>query len=845
MNQYNFKKVEKKWAEKWVEDKTFTPDLDKAKNPYYALFMFPYPSAEGLHIGNFYAFTCTDVMAKYKKLRGFDVFEPIGFDAFGIHSENYALKIGETPQKMLDRTKKNFRRQLSAAGLGCDWTREVDTTTPEYYKWTQWIFTKLFERGLAVQKEALLHWCPSCKTVLADEQIEGGECERCGAVPEKKKLRQWFFKITDFSERLLGGLEDMDWSEITKAAQKNWIGKSEGAKIFFKIEVEKSSQKDAEQTQNNAEIPRLSALSQRDSATSVEVFTTRPDTLFGATYFVLSPEHPLVKKITTEEQKSSVEKYIKEAVAKSDLDRTEAKEKTGVFTGAYATNPVNGEKIPVWVADYVLMGYGTGAIMAVPAHDERDWDFAKKYDLPIVGVLKGDDIEKEAFVGDGSYVNSGFLDGLKTKEEGVKKMIEWLEEKDLGEKTTNYKLRDWCISRQRYWGPPIPIIYCDKCGEVPVPEKDLPVLLPNLKEDWEPGSASDGPTGDGKGPLAGVEEFVNTKCPKCEGEAERETDVMDNFLDSAWYYCRYISPENKERIFDADLGEKWLPVDFYVGGNEHAVLHLMYTRFITMALHDLGLVDFDNPFKKFRANGMILKDGAKMSKSKDNVVIPEEYGEKIGYDALKTYLLFLGPLSEDRSFSDEGVMGAKRWVEKIARLEERVSEGVQDEKSAIKKLHQTIKQVEEDFNDEKYNTAISKLMELTNILHSQEKISKGVWQKFLAIIAPFTPALAEEMWSKLGNDKSIFVEENWPKYDPKKIEEDAFELIVQINGKFRGGISVQKDIDQKEAEELILKNDKFKKYLQLGADGKDVKPKKIIFVKNKLINFVFPPAQQG
>jgi len=777
---YNHKKIERKWAEKWVKDKTFTTDLEKAKNPYYALFMFPYPSGEGLHFGHAFVCGAVDAMAKYKKLKGFDVFEPIGWDAFGIHSENYALKIGENPRSMLDRTTKNFRRQLQSLGIGCDWTREVDTTTLEYYKWTQWIFIKLFEKGLAVQKEALLHWCPSCKTVLADEQIESGVCERCKTIPEKKKMKQWFFKITDFSQRLLDGLDDMDWSEITKSAQRNWIGRSEGALIKFQI----------------SNFPWPSAVANSGLGKfQIEVFTTRPDTLLGATYFVLSPEHPMVEQITTDEQKEEVGKYTKEAMAKSDLARTEAKEKTGVFTGAYVINPVNNEKIPVWVADYVLPDYGTGAIMAVPARDQRDCEFAQKYNLPIVEAELRED------------------------------MIEWLEKNGVGKARTNYKLRDWCISRQRYWGPPIPIMYCSKCGPVVVPEKDLPVELPDMKEGWEP-------AGDGRGPLAKVEDFVNTVCPKCGGPAKRETDVMDNFLDSAWYYYRYLSPNDEGQPFDKLRARKWLPVDIYIGGNEHAVLHLMYTRFITMTLRDLGMVDFDDPFKKFRANGMILKDGTKMSKSKGNVVNPEEYGEKIGYDALKTYLLFLGPLSEDRSFSDDGVLGTKRWVERIARIEEKIGKDIEDKEVVIKKLHKTIKQVEEDFEEQKYNTAIARLMELTNILTVQQKVSKDTWEKFLSIIAPFVPALADEMWSKQGNNGSIFENRNWPKYNPEKIKEDILELVVQINGKFRGNVMVPKDMDQKEAEKSVLSNSKFDKYL------KNMSIKDIIFIKNRLINFV-------
>ena len=949
MKEYNFKEIEKKWAEKWVADKTFTPDLEQAKNPYYALYMFPYPSAEGLHIGNFYNSICIDVMAKYKKLNGFDVFEPIGFDAFGIHSENYALKIGETPQKMLERTTANFRNQVQAAGLSCDYTREVNTTKPEYYKWTQWIFTKLFEKGSAFQKEAMLNWCPSCKTVLADEQIINGECERCGTKAEKKKMKQWFFKITDYAQRLLDGLDSMDWSDITKAAQRNWIGRSEGAEIDFQIE---------------------------GSDEKIKVFTTRPDTLFGATYMVLSPEHEFIKKQEARiKNKEEVQRYIKQAVAKSDLERTEGKEKTGVkLEGIEAINPLNNEKIPVWIADYVLAGYGTGAIMAVPAHDERDFEFAKKYNLPIKNVIEpcfitkdGPDkirekeplvdrdaitaivkhwkddsyivlqwkqadwrtfitggpengqtmeeaaiseiieetgynslklikelprfhskfyhipkkinrfahmqvfyfelqnderqdiseIEKErhdvmwvlkenvenfltaeghkfvwrallnesvAFTDDGILANSGGYTGLDSKI-AREKITKWLEEKGVGRGVVNYKLRDWCISRQRYWGPPVPIIYCEKCGTIAVPEKDLPVLLPEMEKGWEP-------AGDGRGPLAKVESFMKTTCPVCGGPAEREADVMDNFLDSAWYFFRYISPNNDKEIFDSKLGKKWLPVDLYVGGNEHAVLHLMYTRFITMALHDLGIVDFDNSFKKFRANGMIQKDGKKMSKSKGNIIKPEDYGEKVGYDALKTYLLFLGPLSEDRSFTDQGVLGCKRWAEKVSRLEEKVNAEHQDEKDIVRKLHQTIKKISEEFEEQKYNTIVAGLMELTNDLSGAEKISADLWKKFLAIIAPFLPALSEELWLNIGSKDSIFSGKNWPEYDAELAKNEEIELVVQINGKLRERIRTDADISEEDAKKLALESEKIKKFLE----GKEIR--KVIFVKGKLINIV-------
>ena len=861
MQKYNPQKIEKKWAKYWIDKKIFVPNLEKAKNPYYALFMFPYPSAEGLHIGNFYAFTSVDVMAKYMKLKGFDVYEPVGWDAFGIHSENYALKIGETPEKMLQRTIKNFRKQLQAAGLSCDWTREVNTTDPEYYKWTQWIFTKLFEKGLAYQKEAIVNWCPDCKTVLADEQIEAeGLCERCKATVEKRKMKQWFFKITAYADRLLGGLDTMDWSEITKSAQRNWIGKSEGARIVFKAKPSKFLRLSL---QNN----------------NIEVFTTRVDTLFGCTYVVLSPEHELALKIATSEKRKEVEKYIKKAGRKSEMERKESKEKTGIFTGAYVVNPVSGGKVPVWVADYVLAGYGTGAVMAVPAHDERDWEFAKKYKLPIrkaivpkkllnlprnlediaAGAKTELRVESECFTCDGELINSGKYSGL-TSEKAREEITKWLEKNKSGKKEINYKLRDWCISRQRYWGPPIPVVYCKHCAKnfpkarlfpsssealgipqsqalenyatITVSEKDLPVRLPEMKSGWEP-------AGDGKGPLAKVESFMRATCPKCGGEARREADVMDNFLDSAWYFFRYVSPRDKKAIFDKKMGKKWLPIDLYVGGNEHAVLHLMYTRFITMALHDLGLTDFDNPFKKFRANGMILKDGKKMSKSKGNVANPEEYGEKLGYDALKSYLLFLGPLSEDRSFSDEGIRGLRHWAERVFNLNARVFANVKDSAAIVKKLHQTIKAVADDMENQKYNTAIAKLMELTNTLYAAEKISAKTFEKYVVITSIFLPALAEELWSQMVHKhvrrrggKSIFLEK-WPTYDPKLVIENEITLIIQVNGKVRDQITVAVDTKENDIKKLAFASEKIKKYIPNVDDIK-----KIIFVPGRLINLV-------
>lgn len=793
---YNFREIEEKWAKKWFENKTFSPDLKKSQNPYYALFMFPYPSNEGLHIGNFYAFTSVDVIAKYKKLKGFDVFEPIGFDSFGIHSENYALKIGETPRKMLDRTEANFRKQLVSSGIGCDWTREVNTTHPNYYKWTQWIFLQLYKKGLAFQKEALLNWCPSCKTVLADEQIVDGKCERCNSIPKKKKLKQWFFRITNYSQRLLDGLEEMDWSEITKSAQKNWIGRSEGVEIKFETDIQE-----------------------------ISVFTTRIDTVFGVTHLVLSPEHPLLEEIVLEENKNEIKKYCEEAGSKSDVDRIESYDKTGVFTGAYAINPLNNEKIPIWVADYVLSNYGTGAVMAVPAHDERDHQFAKKYNIEIKKVVipLEDKKEETTYTEDGILINSENYNNLTSKE-AREKISDWLEKENKGSRKINYKLRDWCISRQRYWGPPIPIIYCDKCGTVPVPEADLPIILPRLEKNWEPSD-------NGKGPLSNLKDFVETECPKCGALGKRETDVMDNFLDSAWYFFRYLSPNNEKEILNKELGKKWLPVDIYIGGNEHAVLHLMYTRFITMVFNDLGLINFDNPFKKFRANGMILKDGEKMSKSKGNIVNPEEYGEKFGYDALKSYLMFLGPLSDDKSFIDSGILGTVRWIEKIYKLKNKVVDGFDDEDEIKIKFNKTIKELENDLETQKYNIAIARLMKLTNELFATQKISKTLWLDFLPLIAPFTPAIAEEMWENSGQTNSIF-NNNWPKFDSEKLKNETINFVIQVNSKVRDVVEVEKDLEEETLKNIIHEREKVKKWIE----GKRIK--RYIFVKNKLLNII-------
>jgi len=638
--------TEQKWQGLWAERRTNEPDLDGAEHPYYNLMMFPYPSAEGLHVGNLYAFTGADFHGRYRRLRGLDVFQPIGFDAFGIHSENYALKVNVHPMELIPRSIQTFTRQLERAGIMYDWSHTVTTTDPDYYRWTQWIFLQLFKAGLAEKKEAPVNWCPSCKTVLANEQVEDGKCERCGTEVGQRLLSQWFFRITDYTEKLLANLDWIDWSDSTLTAQRNWIGRSDGALLRFRLAAEPGEM--------------------------IEVFTTRPDTLFGATFMVLAPEHPLVDSLTTDERRTEVSAYRDAAAAVDLVERrkTDDKTKTGVFTGGYAVNPATGQKVPVWIADYVLMEYGTGAIMAVPAHDQRDFEFARQFGLEIRPVVAPPDLAKaakdptavELELGDQAFVehaegerliNSGEFSGL-TAVEGGERIVATLSEQGLGEPQVNYRLHDWCISRQRYWGPPIPIIYCDACGTVPVPEEDLPVLLPHVDQ-FKPGD-------DGIAPLAKAESFYRATCPACGGEARRETDVSDTFLDSAWYFLRYPSTDFDDRPIDAARTDRWLPVDMYIGGEEHAVLHLLYSRFITMALHDLGHVPFAEPYERFRKHGLIIREGAKMSKSKGNVVNPDEYIDRYGADTFRTYLMFLGPYQEGGDFREAGIAGPQRFL---------------------------------------------------------------------------------------------------------------------------------------------------------------------------------------
>jgi leucyl-tRNA synthetase len=810
--------VESRWQARWAERGTHRADLTHGARPFYALMMFPYPSAEGLHVGNLFAFTGCDIYARFQRLQGHTVFEPLGYDAFGIHSENFALKVGVHPMELIPRNIANFRRQLDRAGLMADWSRSVDTTDPAYYKWTQWLFLRLHRQGLAYKKAAAVNWCPSCKTVLANEQVEGGACERCGTPVEQRFLEQWFFRISDYAGRLLDNLEGLDWSETTKQAQRNWIGRSDGARLRFRI-LDPLAHAGSSAVAVTTEMTLGGA--------EVEVFTTRPDTIFGATYLVLAPEHPLVGEITAPDRREAVEAYRARSAKQDLISRKTTREKTGEFTGAYAANPATGELIPVWVADYVLMEYGTGAIMAVPGHDERDFEFATTFGLPIVRVIAGEGATArtplhEPYVGDGLLVNSKEFDGL-TVEEGTRAITDWLEAKRAGQAVTNYRLHDWCISRQRYWGPPIPVIYCDACGTVPVPEADLPVVLPHL-EDFRPDDS-------GVSPLARHEAWYRVPCPACGKPARRETDVSDTFLDSAWYFLRYPSVPRDDVAFDPALTRKWLPVTTYIGGNEHAVLHLLYARFITMALHDQGLLDFEEPFTRFRAHGLIIREGAKMSKSRGNVVNPDEYIEQWGADAFRTYLMFLGPFEEGGDFRDAGISGVKRFLDRLwASVRDRREEGAPD-RDVLRKLHATIKKVGEDIPSLSYNTAIAAMMEYMNVLRKGERTPhRAEVEPLVVCVAPFAPHLAEALWEMFGHGTGVF-EAAWPAYDPALLASDTFRLVVQVGGKTRGTVEVPTGVDEAGALAAARADAGIAKFLT-------GEPRKLVFVPGRLLNVV-------
>ena len=840
--------IEEKWQRRWAEQNlnSLSDDqLASAERPFYNLMMFPYPSAEGLHVGNMYAFTGADIYGRWKRLQGESVFEPIGFDAFGIHSENFALKTGTHPMELIPSNIRNFTRQLTRIGAMYDWNHVVDTTDPSYYRWTQWLFLQLYRAGLAEKKEAAVNWCPSCHTVLANEQVIAGACERCGTTVEQRNLSQWFFTITKYAQRLLDNLKWIDWSDTTKKAQENWIGRSEGAEIWFEVEsewhAEPGSAADSAVADARAHHHELGEDDEYEQKLQISVFTTRPDTIFGATFLVLAPEHPVVDWITTDARRAEVQQYRERAGATDLVTRKKTdKEKTGVFTGAYAVNPATGKPVEIWIADYVLMEYGTGAIMAVPGHDERDFEFATQFGLPIVEVItntgagalsgagSGDGAGgmREAYVGEGVLVNSGEFDGMGSRE-AISAITSWLAEQDSAEPKINYRLHDWCISRQRYWGPPIPIIYCDACGTVPVPEDQLPVVLPHV-DNYKPDES-------GVSPLARVESWYRVPCPQCGADARRETDVSDTFLDSAWYFLRYPSANRTDVAFDAELTRKWLPVDMYIGGEEHAVLHLLYSRFITMVLHDLDIVGFEEPFATFRKHGLLIKEGSKMSKSRGNVVIPDRYIEEWGADTFRTYLMFLGPYQEGGDFRDQGLQGpfgffSRLWdtVVPVAELGDAQPSG-----SVEQKLHATIAKVTDDIAGLRYNTAIAAMMEYLNVVREGNRaVNRAEVEPLVVLAAPFAPHIAEELWELLGHTESIFTGNNWPGYDAAKTIADSVEFVVQVNGKVRARMAMSRGITQEDAQAAALADDNVRRFI----DGAEVR--KVIFVPDRLLNLV-------
>ena len=798
---YNPQEIEPKW-QKYSEEHGFYRAEDFSKKPKkYILIEFPYPSGEGLHVGHARSYTALDAVARKKRMEGYNVLFPIGWDAFGLPTENYAIRTGIHPRLATEKNIANYRRQLQSLGLSFDWSREVNTTQPKYYRWTQWIFLKLFENDLAYQTEIPINWCPSCKIGLANEEVVEGGCERCGASVKKKVLKQWMLKITAYADKLIEDLGKVDYPGKVKAQQINWIGKSYGTEIDFKVE---------------------------NSNDLIRVFTTRTDTLFGVTAVVLAPEHPLAEKLTTEENREKAKKYIEESKNKSDFEREKLeKEKTGVFTGSYCLNPANNERMPIWLGDYVVATYGGGAVMVVPAHDYRDYDFAKKYGLEIREVVSGGDISKDAFVDYGVLINSGEFNGLSSKK-AIEKITDWLDKKSFGRKVVQYKLRDWVFSRQHYWGEPIPIIHCQKCGAVPVPQKDLPIELPYV-EKYQP-------TGTGESPLAAISEWVDIKCPKCQGPAKRETDTMPNWAGSNWYYMRYIDPDNDKVLADKKKLKYWLPVDWYNGGFEHTTLHLLYSRFIYKFLYDIGIAPTPEPYQRRTSHGIVLaEDGRKMSKSFGNVINPDDIVKEFGADTLRLYEMFMGPFDQTIAWNTRGVKGVYRFLEKVWNLQLKVNDelkgGGKKNKELERLSHKTIKKIDEDLEDCKFNTIVSALMILANEFEKEEKIPLNHYSLFLILLFPFAPHVAEELWQKLGHKKSISLEK-WPKPKPEFLKEEKISLIIQVNGKVRDKIEVKADISEKEAKKLTLEREKVKRWIE----GKEIK--KVIFVPGKLINIV-------
>ena len=847
MSKYPFESIEPKWQKYWEENKTFKVREDASfpkEKRMYVLDMFPYPSAAGLHVGHPEGYTATDIYCRYLRMNGYNVLHPMGYDAFGLPAENYAIKTGTHPATTTNANIEHFTKQIKSLGFSYDWDRCVSTCDSSYYKWTQWIFLQLFKRGLAYESNTPINWCPSCKTGLANEEVKEGKCDRCGTQVTHKTIRQWVLKITAYADRLLEDLDTLDWPESVKLMQRNWIGKSTGAEVTFTI-----ADKDGKPTDQK-----------------LTVYTTRCDTLFGATYMVVSPEHPLVKQLTTPEQKAFVEEYVELSAKKSDLERTDLnKDKTGVFSGSYAINPVNGKLIPVWIADYVLISYGTGAIMAVPAHDDRDWEFAKKFNLPIIEVLKSDvNVQEQPWTQDGIHVNSEFLDGLN-KKDAIEKMLEFLEEKKIGKKAVNYKLRDWIFSRQRYWGEPIPLVHCEKCGIVPVPEEELPLELPNVK--------SYQPTGTGESPLAGIESWVNCTCPKCGGKARRETNTMPQWGGSCWYYLRYLDPKNNSEFCSKEKEEYWMPVDLYVGGAEHAVLHLLYARFWHKVLYDIGAVSTKEPFHRLINQGLITsfafqrknktlvptdeveeKDGkyfekatgeqveqiiAKMSKSLKNVVNPDEMIQKYGADSVRMYEMFMGPLTVSKPWNTQGLVGINRFLEKVWNISEKPMDeidikGKLEDKALValrKTFAQTIKKVTEDTSSLSFNTAISQMMIFINEASKFNSLPKEMWKDFVLILSPYAPHLGEELWQKLGGTKTVAYEK-WPSFSEEFCKEDSIQIVVMINGKLRDKFEAAPGTDDETLKNLASQTEGYKKF----TDGKTIA--KVIVVKDKLVNIV-------
>ena len=848
MSKYPFESIEPKWQKYWEVNKTFKVGEDASfpkEKRRYVLDMFPYPSAAGLHVGHPEGYTATDIYCRYLRMKGFNVLHPMGYDAFGLPAENYAIKTGTHPRETTYANIEHFTKQIKALGFSYDWDRCVETCAPDYYKWTQWIFLQLYKKGLAYESNTPINWCPSCKTGLANEEVKEGRCERCHSEVTRKTIRQWVLKITEYAERLLQDLDELDWPESVKIMQRNWIGKSIGAEVDFYV-----ADKDGKATDKK-----------------FVVYTTRCDTLFGATFMVVSPEHPLVKELTTPEQEAAVKKYLEDAAKKSDLERTDlAKDKTGVFSGSYAINPVNGNKIPIWIADYVLISYGTGAIMAVPAHDTRDWEFAKKFNLPIIEVLKSQvDVQKQAWTEDGIHVNSGFLDGLN-KEDAINKMLDYLEEKKIGKKAVNYKLRDWIFSRQRYWGEPIPLVHCPTCGTVTVPESELPLELPNVKTYQ--------PTGTGESPLAGIDSWVNCKCPKCGGAAKRETNTMPQWAGSCWYYLRYLDPTNAGEFCSKEKEKYWMPVDLYVGGAEHAVLHLLYARFWHKVLYDCGVVSTKEPFHRLVNQGMITsfayqrKDKtlvpvdeveekgqnvyvekatgaeltqvvAKMSKSLKNVVNPDEEIKLYGADSVRMYEMFMGPLTMSKPWSTQGIVGIHRFLEKVWGVAEKPYSdtdifGKLEDQSLVelRKLYaKTVEKVTNDTDTLNFNTAISQMMIFINAVSKLDAIPKTMWEGFVKMLSCYAPHLGEELWEKLGHDKTIAYE-SWPTVDASLAADDQKTIVVMINGKLRDKFNAAPGTSQDDLIAAARATEGYKKFLEGKTEVK------VICVPDKLVNIV-------